>query len=114
MVEFLAHLVISAALLLVVANLVSGVQIDSWGSAIIAALVLGVVNAIIRPLLVFLTLPLTIVTLGLFLLVINALMLQLVGAIAPGVRVAGFGPALWGSLLLTLLNLGVGALLGSR
>ena len=114
MVEFLAHLVISAALLLVVANLVSGVQIDSWGSAIIAALVLGVVNAIIRPLLVFLTLPLTIVTLGLFLLVINALMLQLVGVIAPGVRVAGFGPALWGSLLLTLLNLGVGALLGSR
>jgi putative membrane protein len=114
MIEFLAHLVISAALLLVVANLVSGVQIDSWGSAIIAALVLGVVNAIIRPLLVFLTLPLTIVTLGLFLLVINALMLQLVGAIAPGVRVAGFGPALWGSLLLTLLNLGVGALLGSR
>jgi putative membrane protein len=114
MVEFLAHLVISAALLLVVANLVSGVQIDSWGSAIIGALLLGVVNAIIRPLLVFLTLPLTIVTLGLFLLVINALMLQLVGAIAPGVRVAGFGPALWGSLLLTLLNLGVGALLGSR
>jgi len=114
MIEFLAHLVISAALLLVVANLVSGVQIDSWGSAIIAALVLGVVNAIIRPLLVFLTLPLTIVTLGLFLLVINALMLQLVGALAPGVRVAGFGPALWGSLLLTLLNLGVGALLGSR
>ena len=53
-------------------------------------------------------------TLGLFLLVINALMLQLVGALAPGIHVAGFGPALWGSLLLTLLNLGVGALLGSR
>lgn len=114
MIEFLANLVISAALLLVVANLVSGVQIDSWGSAIIGALVLGVVNAIIRPLLVFFTLPLTIVTLGLFLLVINALMLQLVGALAPGIRVAGFGPALWGSLLLTLLNLAVGALLGSR
>lgn len=114
MIEFLANLLISAALLLVVANVVSGVQIDSWGSAIIGALVLGVVNAIIRPLLVFFTLPLTIVTLGLFLLVINALMLQLVGALAPGIRVAGFGPALWGSLLLTLLNLGVGALLGSR
>jgi len=113
-IEFLAHLVISAALLLIVANVVSGVQIDSWGSAIIGALVLGVVNAIIRPLLVFLTLPLTIVTLGLFLLVINALMLQLVGALAPGIQVAGFGPALWGSLLLTLLNLAVGALLGSR
>jgi putative membrane protein len=114
MIEFLAKLLISAALLLVVANAVPGVQIDSWSSAIIGALVLGVVNAIIRPLLVFLTLPLTIVTLGLFLLVINALMLQLVGALAPGIHVAGFGPALWGSLLLTLLNLGVGALLGSR
>jgi putative membrane protein len=93
---------------------VSGVQIDYWGSAIIGALVLGVVNAIIRPLLVFLTLPLTIVTLGLFLLVINALCLQLAGALTPGVKIAGFGPALIGSLLLTLLNLGVSALLGSR
>ena len=112
MLAFLAHLFISAALLLVVANVVSGVQIDSWGSAIIAALMLGLVNAVVRPILVFFTLPLTILTLGLFLLVINALMLQLVGALAPGVKIAGFGPALLGSLLLTLLNLGVGALLG--
>jgi putative membrane protein len=114
MIEFLAHLVLSAAMLLVVANVVSGVQVDSWGSAIIGALVLGIVNAIIRPVLVFLTLPLTIVTLGLFLLVVNALMLQLVGAIAPGIKIAGFGPALWGSLLLTILNLALGSLLGAR
>lgn len=114
MIEFLAHLLISAAMLLVVANVVSGVQIDSWSSAIIGALVLGIVNAVIRPLLVFFTLPLTIITLGLFLLVVNALMLQLVGAIAPGIKIAGFGPALIGSLLLTILNFGVNALLGSR
>jgi putative membrane protein len=114
MLEFIAHLFISAALLLVVANIVSGVQIESWGSAIIAALLLGLVNAIVRPLLVLFTLPLTILTLGLFLLVINALCLQLAGALTPGVKIAGFGPALIGSLLLTLLNLAVGALLGAR
>lgn len=114
MLEFVAHLFISAALLLVVANVVSGVQIESWGSAIIAALLLGVVNAIIRPLLVFFTLPLTILTLGLFLLVVNALCLQLAGALTPGVKIAGFGPALIGSLLLTLLNFGVSAVLGQR
>jgi len=114
MIEFVADLFISAALLLVVANVVSGVQIDSWTSAIVGALVLGVVNAIIRPLLVFFTFPLTILTLGLFLFVVNALMLQLVGAIAPGIKIAGFGPALLGSLLLTILNFGVNALVGSR
>jgi putative membrane protein len=114
MIEFLAHLVISAAMLLVVANVVSGVQINSWGSAIVGALMLGIVNAVIRPLLVFFTLPLTILTLGLFLFVVNALMLQLVGAIAPGIKIAGFGPALLGSLLLTILNIGVNAMLGSR
>jgi putative membrane protein len=114
MIEFLAHLVISAAMLLIVANVVSGVQIDSWGSAIVGALVLGIVNAVIRPLMVLLTLPLTIVTLGLFLFVVNALVLQLVGAIAPGIKIAGFGPALLGSLLLTVLNIGVNAMLGSR
>ena len=114
MIEFLAHLVISAAMLLVVANVVSGVQINSWGSAIVGALVLGIVNAVIKPLLVLLTLPLTIVTLGLFLFVVNALVLQLVGAIAPGIKIAGFGPALLGSLLLTILNIGVNAMLGSQ
>jgi len=114
MIEFLAHLVISAAMLLVVANVVSGVQIDSWSSAIVGALVLGVVNAVIKPLLVLFTLPLTILTLGLFLFVVNALVLQLVGAIAPGIKIAGFGPALLGSLLLTILNIGVNAMLGSQ
>ena len=114
MVAFLAHLFITAALLLIVANVVSGVHIDSWGSAILAALVLGLVNAVVRPVLIFFTFPITILTLGLFLLVINALMLQLTAAMAPGVRVDGFGPALLGSLMLTLLNLAVGALLAPR
>lgn len=112
MLEFLAHLVVSAALLLLVANLVSGVQIEGWGSALLGALVLGLVNAFVRPVMVVLTLPLTVLTFGLFLLVINALMLWLVGALVPGIRVHGFGPALLGSLLLTVLNLAVSMLVG--
>lgn len=112
MVEFLIHLLVSAALLLLVANIVKGVDIESWGSAFLTALVLGLVNGFVRPLMVLLTLPLTVLTFGLFLLVINALMLQLSAALVPGVRVRGFGPALIGSLLLTVLNLLVSALFG--
>ena len=110
MTQFLAHLLITAALLLLVANLVRGVQVEGWGSAILGALALGLVNAFVRPLMVLLTLPLTVVSFGLFLLVVNAFMLWLVAALVPGIRVQGFGAALLGSLLLTLLNLGVAAL----
>ena len=112
MTGFLVHLLISAGLLLVVAHVVSGIEVRDWVAALLAALVLGIVNAIVRPLLVLLTLPLTIVTLGLFLFVVNALMLQLASYFVPGFRVAGFGAALWGSVLLALLNLGVSTLLG--
>jgi putative membrane protein len=107
MLAFFAHLILTAGLLLLVANLVSGVQVQGWGSALVGALVLGFVNAVVRPLMVLLTLPLTILTFGLFLLVVNALMLWLVAALVPGIRVQGFGPALLGSLVLTLLNLAV-------
>ena len=112
MVEFLIHLLVTSALLLLVANLVRGVEIESWGSAFIVALVLGLVNGVVRPLMVLLTLPLTLLTFGLFLLVINALMLQLSAAMVPGVRIRGFGPALFGSLLLTVLNLVVSLVFG--
>jgi putative membrane protein len=112
MLLFLAHLLLTAALLLLVANLVSGVDVSGWGPAFLGALVLGLVNAFVRPLMVLLTLPLTILTFGLFLLVVNALMLWLVAALVPGIRVQGFAPALLGSLLLTLLNLGVASLIG--
>jgi putative membrane protein len=107
MLAFLTHLIVTAALLLLVANLVRGVHVEGWGSALIGALVLGFVNAVVRPLMVFLTLPFTILTFGLFLLVVNALMLWLVAALVPGIRIQGFWPALMGSLVLTLLNLAV-------
>ena len=80
---------------------------QGWGSALVGAIVLGFVNAVVRPLMVLLTLPFTILTFGLFLLVVNALMLWLVAALVPGIRVQGFGSALLGSLVLTLLNLAV-------
>lgn len=104
MVAFLAHLLLTAALLLVVARFVSGVEVKGWGAAILGALALGFVNAIVWPVMVFLTLPLTIVTFGLFLLVVNALMLWLVGALVPGIQVKGFGAAFFGALMLTVLN----------
>ncbi|HEY8220180.1 MAG TPA: phage holin family protein [Methylobacter sp.] len=105
MLSFFAHLILTAGLLLLMAHLVRGVQVEGWGAALIGAIVLGFVNAIVRPVMVFLTFPLTVLTLGLFLLVINALMLWLVAALVPGIRVQGFWPALIGSLVLTLLNL---------
>jgi putative membrane protein len=105
MIAFIAHLLVSAALLIVVANVVSGVKVESFGAAFVGALVLGLVNALVKPLMVLLTLPLTVVTFGFFLLVINALMLQLAAAFVSGVEVEGFLPALIGSLLLTILNL---------
>jgi len=112
-IQFLAHLLITAALLLLVANLIRGVEVRGWGPAFIGAMVLGLVNAFVRPLMVLLTLPLTVLTFGLFLLVVNAFMLWLVAALVPGIRVQGFGAALLGSLLLTILNLAVAAIADS-
>jgi putative membrane protein len=114
MLAFLAHLILTAALLLLVANLIRGVHVQGWGPALVGAIVLGFVNAVVRPLMVLLTLPLTILTFGLFLLVVNALMLWLVAALVPGIRVQGFGPALLGSLVLTLLNLAVALLIARQ
>ena len=105
MLAFIVHLVVTAVLLLVVAKFVKGVEMKGFGSALIGALVLGLVNALVRPVMIFLTLPFTIVTFGLFLFVVNAFMLWLVSAIVPGIRINGFVPALLGSLLLTVLNI---------
>ena len=105
MKSFLLHLVLTAIALLVVANVVDGVQVSGFGAALIGALILGLVNAFVRPVMILLTLPLTIVTLGLFLFVVNALMFWLVAALVPGFRITGFGAALLGSLLLTVLNI---------
>jgi putative membrane protein len=105
MIEFLAHLVVSAALLMVVAYAIRGFEVDGAGSALLGALVLGLANAFVWPVLFVLSLPITVVTLGLFLIVLNALVLKLAAALVPGFRIHGFLPAVWGALLLSLLNL---------
>jgi putative membrane protein len=111
-IEFVAQLVLTAALLLMVANVVRGVEVRGFGAALLGALTLGLINAFVRPLMVALTLPLTVVTFGLFLLVVNALMLWLVAGLVPGIQVKGFGPAFFGALLLTVLNVAVALLIG--
>jgi putative membrane protein len=114
MARLIVHLLVSALLLWLVSQFVNGIYIHSFASAIVAALVLGVVNFLVRPILVVITLPITILTLGLFLIVINALMLMLTSALVPGFHVAGFMSALVGGLLLGLFNLAASAVLHRR
>lgn len=90
---------LSAAALIAVAYLYGGVQIQSYSAALIAALVIGLFNMILRPVLVVLTLPVTIISLGLFLFVINALMFWAAAGMLDGFHVNGFGAALLGSLI---------------
>jgi putative membrane protein len=100
---------LTAAFLMLTAHLIRGVQVDGWVPALVGSVVLGLVNAFVRPVMVVFTLPLTILSLGLFLLIVNAFMLLLVAAIVPGIRIQGFWPALTGSLLLTALNIAIGS-----
>jgi putative membrane protein len=98
------HWVLSAVSLLIVAWLFDAIWFDSIASAFIAAIVLGFINMTLRPILKLLTLPVTILTLGLFALVINALMLLLVGNIVPGFHVESFFAALFGSIVLSIVS----------
>src|SRR5262245_13559419 len=109
---FLIRLVIGAFGLWVATQLVPGIAISGTLALFLAALVLGAVNAVVRPIFVLLTLPLTLLTLGLFLLVINALMLELVGAVVPGMQVAGFGAAILGSIVVSLVSWAASAWIG--
>jgi len=104
MILFLANLLLSAVVLLVTSRIAPGFTIDTFTTALIAALLLGIMNAIIRPLLLLLTLPINIVTLGLFTLIINGLMLWLVANIVSGVHIATFGDAVFAGIILWILN----------
>jgi putative membrane protein len=96
---------LSAAALLAVTYLYSGVVVSSFGAALIAAFVIGLFNMILRPVLVVLTLPVTILTLGLFLFVINALMFWAASGVLDGFHVRGFGAALLGSLIYSAFGI---------
>ncbi|MDE2299735.1 MAG: phage holin family protein [Burkholderiales bacterium] len=98
-----------AAALLLVAYLYPGVSIKSFGSAMLAAFVLGLFNTLLRPILVLLTLPVTLITLGLFLFVINALLFWWAGSILAGFHVTGFAAALIGSLLYSACGMVIDA-----
>ena len=96
--------ILNAVALLVVAYLLPGISVASFGSALIAALVLGLVNMLVKPVLVLLTLPITIVTLGLFLIVLNALLFWFVGTILRGFQVNGFWWAVGGAILYSFIS----------
>jgi putative membrane protein len=97
-------LVVSALALGITAYIVPGFEVDSIVSAVVAALVLGIVNTLIKPLMLLITLPLNIVTLGLFTFVINALMLVLTASIVPGFGITGFLPAIAGAIVLMVVS----------
>ena len=100
----IVHWFLSALSLLIVAHLVPGFEIRGFGTALVAAVVIGLVNATFGFVLKILTLPLTIVTFGLFLFVINAMMLKLAAAFVPGFAVEGFAPAFVGAIVLSLVS----------
>lgn len=109
----LINWLVSAISLIIVAHVIRGFEVSGFGTALIAAIAVGLVNATLGLFLKIITFPLTIVTLGLFWLVINALMLKLASALVPGFSIRGFLPAFFGSIVLTLVNLVLRHLLAS-
>lgn len=105
MALILLHWVISALSLLIVAHLVPGIEVKGFGSALIASVVIGLANSTVGFLLKIFTFPLTLLTFGLFLFIINAFMLQFAALFAPGFAVHGFFPALLGAVVLSLVQM---------
>ncbi len=102
--RFLVRALMAALGLWLADTLISGISFDSAAWLLTSAVVLGVINAIVRPLALILTLPITLVTLGLFILVLNAGMLGLASWLLPGFHVAGFWPAFWGAIVVSLVS----------
>ena len=109
---FFTRLLITALGLLAASKLVPGIAFDGWGTLIVAALLLGIVNAIVRPIVLILTLPITILTLGLFLLVVNGISVALVAWLLPGFTVAGLGAATLGAIVVWLTSWFASAFVG--
>lgn len=103
--KLLAKWLLSASALLLVAHLSIGVEVRDFGAALLAAFVIGLLNLFVRPILIVLTLPVTILSLGLFLFVINALMFWAVAEVLDGFQASGFGAALLGSLIYSVISI---------
>src|SRR6266699_6565015 len=109
---FLFRLVITGLGLWAAETVVPGVRLDGWGKLVVAALLLGIVNAVICPIILILTLPLTVLTLGLFILVVNGISLSLVAWVLPGFHIAGLGAAILGSIVVGLTGWFASAFVG--
>jgi putative membrane protein len=105
MVDLLIHWFLSSASLLIVAFLFPGIEVSGLGTALVAPVAIGLINATLGIVLKIITLPLTMITLGLFWLIINALMLQLAAALVPGFYVAGFVSAFFGAIVLSIISM---------
>jgi putative membrane protein len=112
MTDFFLQWALTAFSLWLASRLFKGLKFDKPSSLVVSALLLGLANAIVKPVLILLTLPLTLVTFGLFILVINALMLLLVAALIKGFRVSGFWTAFFASLFISVLSIVAGAMIG--
>ena len=102
--KFILRLLINALTILLVAYFIPGIIVSSFASALFMAIVLGIVNALIRPVVSILTLPIKVLTLGLFALVVNALMLLLASYFVVGVEITTFASAFWGALIISIIS----------
>ena len=102
--KMLGRWLLTSLTILAVPYLVSGVHVEGFGTALVAAVLLGILNVTVKPVLILFTLPFTLVTLGLFLLVVNALVFQLLGALLPGLHVDSFGSAFLAALVVSLVS----------
>jgi putative membrane protein len=110
--SFVLHWGITALSLWLASHIFRGLKFENTASLLVAALLLGFANAIVKPLLIFFTLPLTLITFGLFILVINALMILLVARLVEGFKVSSFWTAFFASIFVSLLSVVIGALVG--
>ena len=110
MMTLLARWLLNAAALVLIAYFYPGVELHGWGPALIAALVLGLVNALVRPILIVLTLPVTILTLGLFIFVLNGLLFWMVGSWLEGFWVGGFWAGVLGAIVFSIISWALSAL----
>jgi len=104
MKQLIAKILVNGAALMFTSNLIDGISVDGWGAVFIAAIILGIVNAVIRPLLLILTLPLNVFTLGLFTFVINGLVLKTVAGVVAGFDIVGMWPAVIGAIILSVVS----------
>lgn len=109
--QLLIKWLLSAGALLLVASVFSGVQVQSWGSALWAVVVISLLNLTVRPLLVVLTLPATVLTVGLFLFIVNGLTFWAASGLLGGLHVTGFWAAVWGAILYSLCGMAIDSLL---